>query len=121
MRGAAVELLRLRLERPVGALGAEADDGRGDPFRQAAHVVAESSRGRPVAAPLEALDEAAKDPEAVLERQPRVALAPLLPGRQLHAPGVDPELRDPAREAVEPARRQDRVQEGEAERRLDGG
>ena len=60
------------------------------------------------------------DPDPVLEGEPRVALAPLAAARRPDPAALDPERPDPARVAVEAARRQQGVEEAEAERGLDG-
>ena len=62
-------------EPRTGSTSAE-DRGRG-PLPQAPQVLAEPGLERPERAALEALDEAADEAEAVLEGEPRVALAPL--------------------------------------------
>ena len=77
--------------------------------------------GRPEGAALETLDEPADDPVAVLEGEPWVPLPPLLAAGELDPAGVDPQVGDPAGEAVEATGRQEGVEEREAEGRLDRG
>ena len=69
---------------------------------------------------LEALDEAAHDPAAILECEPRVALAPLPVAGRTQVPANDAQCCDAPRVAVEATRRQQAMQEGEAQGRLDG-
>ena len=113
--------MRLGLESAERGWRPESDDGGRDPLAETPHVVPEADEGRAVRTTLESLDEPTDDAVAVLERQPRVAFAPLLAGRQLHPAGMDAQIGDPAGEAIEPARRWDRMEEREAERRLHRG
>ena len=109
------DLARLDLECPERRCGAEADDGGRDPLTQAADVVAEAGRSGPERVALQPLDEAADHAIAVLEGEPRVPFAPLVAGGQLDPAGVDPDVRDAAREAVEPARGEQRVKQRQPE------
>jgi hypothetical protein len=87
---------------------------------QAPQVLADPRLDRAIRATLESLDEAAHEADAVLEGEPRVALSPLGRAGRTDPSALDPERADPAREAVEPAGRQERVEEGEAEGGFDG-
>ena len=111
----------LGLERPERRRRPEPDDDVGHPLGQALEVLAEAGGHQPERGALEALDEAADDAEAVLEREPRVALAPLAAGRQADPAAADPQVGDPARVAVEPRGRQQGVEERQAHRGLDRG
>ena len=70
---------------------------------------------------LQPLHEAADQPEAVLQQQPRVALPPLPVADRPQPSGHDAWLGDPAREAVELARRQQHAHEHQPQRGLDAG
>ena len=65
------------------------DDGGRGALGEAPEVVAEPRRDRAPGAALEPLDEAPHDPDPVLEREPRVALAPLRAGRELDVAAGD--------------------------------
>ncbi len=87
---------------------------------QQRRVVTQAGRDRPAGGRFQALDEATHDPAAILEGQPRVALPPLAVARRPHVAAHDAQGRDAAGIAVESARRQQRVEEGQPQRRLDG-
>src|SRR5439155_16267482 len=91
------------------------DHGRGAAFIEGAQIVAEASLDRATRPALEPLDEPADGPDPVLERKPRMPFAPLAGRRWAHVAGLDPERANPAGISVQPARRQERMQEPEAE------
>ena len=94
--------------------------GRG-PLPQAPQVLAEPGVDRAVGAAVEPLDEAADEADGLLEGDPRIALAPLLGRGQLHVAGRDVEVAGPAGRRRQAAGRQDRVEEGQPQRREDRG
>ena len=108
-------------ERADRGRAGDRQDGRGRALAERSQVLAEARLHRPERAALEALDESPHRAECVLEREPRVPLAPLARGRQADVAAGDPQGSAAARGADEPARRQERVQEGQAERRQDVG
>ena len=110
----------LGLERAERRRRAEPDHDVGHALGEALEVFAEPCGHQPQRRALETLDEAADQAEAVLERQPRIALAPLAAGRQADPSAADPEVRDAARVAVQPGCRQQRMKQRETHRRLDG-
>ena len=95
----------LELQRPERRRAPLLDHRRRRPLDEAAQVVAEPRRDGAPGAALEPLDEAPDEPHAVLERQPRVALAPVGAGRQAHVAAGDAQRRDAAGRGREPARR----------------
>jgi len=114
-------LSRLGGEIPEGARGHDPDHRRRGPFDETAQVGAEARFERAARGTLEALDEGADRPVALLEREPRVALAPRVRDRRPDRAAGDPEARHAAGPGAEPARGQDRVQERQPERGLDRG
>ncbi len=89
------------------------------PLSEAAQILAEPGLERPGDPALEMLDEPAHDPERVLERKPRVALAKLGPRLRADVTRRDAQRARLARLGREPAGRQDRVQQRQAERGQD--
>ena len=86
---------------------------------QQRRIVAQPGGDRPAGGGLQALDEAAHDAAAVLECEPRVALAPLAVAGSADTTADDAQGGDPPGIAAQPARRQQRVQQRQAERRFD--
>src|SRR5258706_13113216 len=78
---------------------------------EAPQVLSDPGLDRAVRAALQALDEATDEAYAVLEGQPRVALAPLGRARCPDPAGLDAERADASGKAVQPARRQKGVEE----------
>ena len=105
----------LELQRPERRRAPLLDHRRRRPLDEAAQVVAEARRDGAPGAALEALDEAPDEPHAVLERKPRVALAPVGAGRQAHVAAGDAQRRDAAGRGREPARRAQGVQHRQAQ------
>ena len=104
---------------PGGRAGHSHDRGR-RAVAEAPEVRPEPGLDRAEGAALESLDESPHESDPVLEGEPRVPLAPLAASRRAHPPALDPERPDPPGEAVEAARREQRVEEPEAQRSLDG-
>ena len=100
-------------EEPARAT--QADEGRCRALAQASQVLTEARLGRPLCPTVETLDEPAYQPEGILERQPRVAFAELGPAEWADVAGRHTQRRAPARSAAETTRRQDRVEQGEAQ------
>lgn len=106
-------------EHPTWA--GEPEDRGGRSLSEAAQVLAEAGLDRTRGSALEALDEPADRPEGVLECEPRVALAELRSALGSDVAGRHAQRGGPARPAGEAARRQDRVEQGEAQRGEDRG
>src|SRR5439155_12989296 len=68
----------------------------------------------------ESLDEPANGSDPVLEREPRVPLAPLAAPRRADTSSLDPKRPDAARIPVQPARGEQGVKEGQPKGGLDG-
>ena len=96
-------------------------DRGGGALREAAQVLAEPGRDRAPGAALQALHEPADHADAILEREPGVALAPRRATRELDVPTADPERGDPTGGGGEPAGGGHGVEQREAERGDDRG
>ena len=118
-RGAATVVAVLRVgvggERPEPGWAGQADEGGRGPLPEAPQVLAQPGIDRAVGATVQALHEAAHEADGILERDPRIAFAPLLGGRQLHVTVRHVQVPGPTRRRGEAAGRQDRMQEREPE------
>ncbi len=117
--GQAGQRVRLALEGTERRRRPESDHDVGHALAEALDVLAEAGGHQSLGRSLEALDEAADDPEPVLEREPGVALAPLTAGRQADPAATDSEVRDPAGIAVQARGGQECVEQRQPHRGLD--
>ena len=88
---------------------------------QTPKVLTEASVDRAHRSAVETLDKAADASEGILEGEPGIALAPLCRARRPDMTARDAQRRCPSRMGREPARWQNRVEEGEAEGRQHRG
>ena len=115
-RGLPPGSVRIVAEGEQPARAALGEYGGRRPLTEASEVFAEPCLDRSGRPALEALDEASDHPERILEGIPRVAFAELGASRSSHVTRGDAQGGGTARLGGEPARREDRVEEGEAER-----
>ncbi len=97
-----------------GRPGQSEDRGR-RPLAEAAQVLSQACLQRTERAPVEPLDESPDGAKGVLEREPRVAFAPLGGGWWSDVAAGDAQPGRAARLGGQAARGQDRVQEGQAQ------
>ena len=116
----ACECLRLQAQRPVGGRRGLLEDDRRRTLAEAPQVLAQACRHGSVVATFQALDEAAHETDAILEREPRVPLPPRRAARRLELARDDPGRHRAAGARGEPAGRRDGMEERETQRRRDG-
>ncbi len=113
------EVGRLELQGPQGRRGPLLEHRRRRTLDEAPEVVPEAGRDGAPGAALEALDEPADQPHAVLEREPRVTLPPVRAARQTNVARGDLERGDASGRCREAARRSEGVEDRQAQRRGD--